>query len=94
MVKNLTANARGARFASSTPGSGRSHGGGNGNPVQYSCLENSTEKPGRYSPWDHKETDMTEHTHIWAPGDGCPRCEQVPKLPRKEDFVYPGPSRS
>ena len=32
----------------SFPGSGRSSGEGNGNPLQYSCLENSwTEKPGR-----------------------------------------------
>ena len=32
--------ARGVRDAGSTPGSGRSHGGGHGNPLQYSCLEN------------------------------------------------------
>ena len=33
---------------SSIPGLGRSSGEGNGNPLQYSCLENSmTEKPGR-----------------------------------------------
>ena len=36
------------RDADSIPGSGRSPGVGNGNPLQYSCLENSTtEKPGR-----------------------------------------------
>ena len=27
-----------------TPGSGRSPGGGDGNPLQYSCLENSTDR--------------------------------------------------
>ena len=33
------------------PGSGRSPGEGNSNPLQYSCLENSwTEKPGRLQP--------------------------------------------
>ena len=32
---------------SSIPGLGRSSGEGNGNPLQYSCLENSTEEPGR-----------------------------------------------
>ena len=33
--------------AGSIPGSGRSHGEGNGNPLPYSCLENSwTEEPG------------------------------------------------
>ena len=31
---------------SSIPGLGRSHGGGNGNPLQYSRLENPTEEPG------------------------------------------------
>ena len=31
----------------SIPGLGRSPGDGNGNPLQYSCLENSTEEPGR-----------------------------------------------
>ena len=37
-------------------------GEGNGNPLQYSCLENSwTEEPSRlYSPWGHKESNMTE----------------------------------
>ena len=51
----------------SIPGLGRSPGGGHGNPLQYSCLENPplTEEPG-YSPWGFKELDMTEqlrHTH-------------------------------
>ena len=39
VVKNPPANAGGARDAGSIPGSGRSPGGGNGNPLQYSCLE-------------------------------------------------------
>ena len=41
MVKNLPANNAGdAGDLVSIPGSGRSPGGGNGNPFQYSCLEN------------------------------------------------------
>ena len=40
MVKNLTVNAGDIRNAGSTPGLGRSAGGGHGNPLQYSCLEN------------------------------------------------------
>ena len=44
MVKNSPANAG---DADSVPGSGRSPGGGHGNPRQYSCLENPTEEPGR-----------------------------------------------
>ena len=44
MVKNLAANARDIRDAGSIPGSGRSPGGGNGNPFQYSCLGNPTDR--------------------------------------------------
>ena len=40
MVKNLTVNAGDIRNAGSIPGLGRSAGGGHGNPLQYSCLEN------------------------------------------------------
>ena len=48
MVKNPSANAGEAKDAGSIPGSGRSLGGGHGNPLQYSCLENLawTEEPG------------------------------------------------
>ena len=41
VVKNLPANARDAGDSDSIPGSGRSPGEGHGNPLQYSCLENS-----------------------------------------------------
>ena len=47
----------------SISGSGRSLGEGNGNPLQYSCLENSTDREvwqGSYSPLCRKESDMTE----------------------------------
>ena len=41
--------------------SGRSPGEGNGYPLQYSCLENSMDRGlVGYSPWGHKELDMTE----------------------------------
>ena len=40
MVKNWPANAGNARDMGSIPGLGRSPGEGNGNPLQYSCLEN------------------------------------------------------
>ena len=47
MVKSLPANAGDIRDAGSIPGSGRSPGGGYGNPLQYSCLDNPwTEEPG------------------------------------------------
>ena len=41
MVKNLPANAG---DAGSIPGSEKSHGGGRGNPLQYSCLENPKDR--------------------------------------------------
>ena len=42
--KNLPAKVEDTRNAGLTPGSGRSSGEGNGNPLQYSCLENSMDK--------------------------------------------------
>ena len=44
------------------PGLGRSPRGGNGNPLQYSCLENPHGQRNLtgYSPWGHKESDITE----------------------------------
>ena len=41
MVKNLPDSAEDVGDAGWIPGSGRSSGEGNGNPCQYSCLENS-----------------------------------------------------
>ena len=44
IVKNPPANAGDARDVGSIPGSGRSPGEGNGNPLQYSCLENPMDR--------------------------------------------------
>ena len=44
VVKNQPANAEDLGDAGSTPGLGRSAGGGQGNPLQYSCLENPMER--------------------------------------------------
>ena len=44
VVKNSPANARDVRDAGSIPGSGRFPGEGNGNPLQYSCLENPMDR--------------------------------------------------
>ena len=43
-IKNPPANAGDAGDMGLTPGSGRSPGEGNGNPLQYSCLENSMDR--------------------------------------------------
>ena len=42
----------------SIPGLGRSPGEGNGNPLQYYCLENPMD------PWGRKESDTTERLHF------------------------------
>ena len=44
VVKNLPANAGDIRDAGSVLGSGRSPGEGDGNPLQYSCLENPMDR--------------------------------------------------
>ena len=44
VVKNLLANAGDAGGTGLIPGQGRSPGIGNGNPLQYSCLENSMDR--------------------------------------------------
>ena len=51
-----------ARDLGSIPGLGRPHGGGHGNPFQYSCLENPQGQRNLtgYSPWGRKELDTTE----------------------------------
>ena len=59
VLKNPPANAGDVEDMSSIPGSGRSPGEGNGNPLQYSCLER---RLAAYSSWGHKESDTTEET--------------------------------
>ena len=64
MVKSLPANAGDTRDAGLIPELGRSPGVGNGNPLQYSCLENSVDR-GTWWATVHgglKEKDTTEHT--------------------------------
>ena len=64
VVKNLLVNPEDAKHATSIHVLGRSLGGRNGNPLQYSCLEISMDRVAclaEYSPWGHKEMDTTEH---------------------------------
>ena len=62
MVKNTPANAGDSGDAGLIPGMGRSPGGGNGNPLQYSCLENPHGQRSLEgcSPCGHKESDTTD----------------------------------
>ena len=62
VVKNPPANAGDLRDEGLIPGSGRSPGGGHGNPLQYSCLENPMDR-GAWWATVHgvtKESDTTE----------------------------------
>ena len=64
MVKNLPAKAGDVRDSGSIPGSGRSPGGGHGNPLQCFCLQNPMDR-GAWQATVHrvaKKSDMTEAT--------------------------------
>ena len=69
MVKNPPTNAGDAGLI---PGSGRSPGGGNDNPLQYSCLESSADR-GAWRATTHRvaksQTQLSHwtHTHIEFP---------------------------
>ena len=63
VVKNLPANVGDARDAASIPGSGRSPRGGNGNPLQYSCLEYFMDRGAWWATFQGvKESNTTEHS--------------------------------
>ena len=67
VVKNLPANAEDVRDAGLIPGLGRFPGGGHGNPLQYSCLENSMDR-GAWRSTVHgvtkSQTRLHTHTHV------------------------------
>ena len=61
VIKNPPANTGYIRDMGSIPGSGRPPKERNGNPHQYSCLENPVDRGAwRASPWGHKESNKTE----------------------------------
>ena len=69
MVKSLPANGGDVRDTSLIPGSGRSPGGGHGNPLQYSCQENLLDREDWW-PMIHRVTKsrtqlkwLSSHTH-------------------------------
>ena len=65
VVKNLPANIAATGDVGSISGWERSAGGGIGNLLKYSCLENPTDRGSLlgYSPWGHKESDRMELEH-------------------------------
>ena len=73
VVRNLPANSGDKRDVSSVPESRRSPGGGTGNPLQYSCLENPRQRSlAVYGSQSHKESDMTEVTEQTYMNIGVP----------------------
>ena len=64
MVKKLLASAGDVKDGGQSLGQEESLGRGNGNLLQYSCLGESQGQRSLvgYSPWGHKESDMTEAT--------------------------------
>ena len=63
LVKNPPASAG---DVGSVPRLGRSPGGGNGNPLQYSYLENSMHRGAWWAAvWGREESDTTEHTRAF-----------------------------
>ena len=76
MVKNLPAGAGDIRDLGLIPGSGRSPGVENGNPLHYSCLGNSRGIPRQgslagYRTWGRKESDTIEHACIMTCTHPC-----------------------
>ena len=72
MVKNPPANARDAKDAASIPGLRKSPGEGNGNPFQYSYLQNPTDR-GAWRATVHRVTKrwiqlkgLSTHTHMYS----------------------------
>ena len=68
-VKNLSANAEDIRDMGLIPGLGRSPGGGDGNLLQYSCLENPMHR-GVWQAAIHRDakrdmTEVTEHAYTY-----------------------------
>ena len=60
MVKNPAANTEDIRDSGSIPGLGRSPGGGNGNPLQCSCLENLMDR----GAWQATVHGVTKNSNI------------------------------
>ena len=65
VVKNLLPSAGDTRDTGLIPGSGRYLGGGNGNPLQYSCLEKSLDR-GAWGATDHGATKSQTQLRDWA----------------------------
>ena len=84
VMKNPLANSRDVGDPSSTPGLGRYSGGGHGNPLQYTCLENQSHGQKSLvdnSPQCRKESDTTQHNLAEATQHSTHACERTQGSP-------------
>ena len=83
-VKNPPANPGDVRVAGLIPGLGRSPGGGQGNPLQYSCLENPMDR-GAWEATAHgvtkSQTRLSTFTQSFLSWNTFPKKTDSPSLP-------------
>ena len=91
VVKNPPANARDAKDVGLIPGLGGSSGEGNGNPFQYSCVENSMDR-GAWWATVHGVTrvrhDWSNLVHRTCPFSFLP-CQLIPHQGRRGGWLVP-----
>ena len=81
VVKSRPGNAGDFRDAGLIPGLGRSPGGGNGNPVQYSCLENSMDGGARQAAVHRVTKSQTQLKRLSTHARGQKGPHQTMNLP-------------
>ena len=93
VVKKLPANAR---DISSIPGLGRSPGKGNGNPLQYSCLENPKDRGARWATVHVVANSQIQlkwlsmHAPVWGTEELTRQGKKKKKRPRSKKIRWPG----
>ena len=83
MVKNPPTNAGDVRDSGSIPGWGRSPGGGHGNPLQYSCLENPMDR----GAWRARVHRITKSWTRLKQLSSSSRGTRVPKIQTSGKFL-------
>ena len=94
MVVNLPANAGDAGDAGDTgliPGSGISPGKGNGNPLEYSCLENPTDRGARQATVHgvaKSQTQLSELAHVHFPPQANNHLNSLPPFSLEKEVSF------
>ena len=84
MIENLPASAGDAVLI---PGSGQSPGEGNGNPLQYSCLENSMDKGAWCTPVHGVSKSLTQLSNQYT-RDTNSSCPEFVSSSQYKDVVF------